>query len=173
MRKNTKQRKPRRVDCDDEGWSYAMEPTHFLLNPEETVFDNPGSNAVIRPVRRRKWTRQRALVEYPHASESTKCFLRLMSQNLFATMMANKVSEQLVQTKCALTEAESLQMQCKDEIVLKVRELKWALETKGKLTPRNAKSTIQAAIAVADQMQAELLSLLSVSVRDKLASSTP
>lgn len=67
---NVKQQK---VDCDENGWSYAVEAQHFTLNPTEWVWDNPGDESIAgsgskkrseikRKLRRRKWTRQRVLV---------------------------------------------------------------------------------------------------------------
>jgi len=158
--------KKSRVDCDDEGWSYAMEATHFLLNPAETCWDNAGDNTVLRPIRRRKWTRQRSLVDYPHVSESTKCFLDLMAQRKCATMAANKVSEQLVKTKVALTEAESVVMQSKDELILQVHSLKKDLETsKNKKinSCKEFKETLQFVGYSIDKLQNRVLELMNSS----------
>jgi len=178
---SSKSRSPPRVDCDGEGWSYAMEPAFFLLHTHETCFDNPGTtiqgnkqDTVLRPVRRRKWTRQRALVDYPHASESSRCFLRLMAQHRYATLTANKMSEQLVQTKVALTEMESTQMQCKDELTTHVRELKLLLGAENKLPMMRSgdlRTAVRAATAAADRMQQEILKLMDESGGYKLKNS--
>lgn len=163
-----------RVDCDDEGWSYAVEATHFLLNPTETCWDHPGKvdnkpGHVLRPVRRRKWTRQRALVDYPYASESTRHFLALMAQFKSATLAANKISEQLVETKVSLTEAEASVMHCKDELTGRVRSLKQMLESKKKLaSPKEARARLQKASAAASKMETEVLKLLYSSFQDTL-----
>lgn len=163
-----------RVDCDDEGWSYAVEATHFLLNPTETCWDHPGKvdnkpGHVLRPVRRRKWTRQRALVDYPYASESTRHFLALMAQLKSATLAANKISEQLVETKVSLTEAEASVMHCKDELTGRVRSLKQMLESKKKLaSPKEARARLQKASAAASKMETEVLKLLYSSFQDTL-----
>jgi hypothetical protein len=106
-----------KVDCDENGWSYAADATHFQTHPTELVWDNPGGNfgheaittngiVVERRIRRRKWSRQRVLVDYPHASEATKQYLKLLAENARLNMTANKVSDQLVETKLSLTETE-------------------------------------------------------------------
>lgn len=165
---------PDRVDCDDEGWSYAMEVEHFRSNdPTDSCWDNAGKtnmnghHGVLRPVRRRKWTRQRSLVDYPHASECSKSFLHLMARLTGATMAAHKISEQLVQTKVSLTEAESVVMQCKDELVRQVGSLKQVLETNSqvKATPKEAMASLQAANNAADKLQTEVLRQLDNAIQ--------
>jgi hypothetical protein len=154
------------VDCDEEGWSYAMEASHFVLgDPSKLCWDNDGgttkgndgnNKVVIRPVRRRKWTRQRALVEYPHVSEATKCFLRLMAQHMYATLGANKISEQLVDTKMALTNSESVLLQCNDESSKQLRMLAELMKTKknSQVTNSNdAKAIVVAVNEAAQQIQ--------------------
>jgi len=97
-----------RVDSDDEGWSYAEEYTHFATNPTELCWDHPNvkGTSVLRPYRRRKWTRKRALLSYPYASEPSKHFLRLMAENERNAIIASKLGDQLVDTKTKLTQAE-------------------------------------------------------------------
>ena len=164
-----------RVDCDEQGWSYAAEATHFLLNPTETCWDHPGKvdkkpGHILRPIRRRKWNRQRALVDYPYASESTQHFLALMAQLKSATMAANKISEQLVETKVSLTEAEASVMHCKDELTGRIRSLKQLLESKKKLaSPKEARARLQQASTAASKMESEVLKLLESSFQDTLS----
>ena len=161
-----------RVDCDDQGWSYAMEVEHFLLDNYDNCWDDAGKttingrHGVLRPIRRRKWTRQRSLVEYPHASECTKSFLRLMARLTGATMAAQKISEQLVETKVSLTETESVAIQCKDELIRQVRALKEVMETNSlvKATPKEAMASLQAASDAADKLQVEVLRVLETSI---------
>lgn len=172
---NGSRRHPR-VDCDDEGWSYAMDATHFLLNPTETCWDHAGTttegNNVLRLIRRRKWTRQRSLIDYPYASESTRCFLGLMAQRKTATMAANKISEQLVETKVSLTEAESAVMQCKDEVARQVRSLKQVLgaNRKKKISPKETKQALQEASEAAGNMQIQVLEILNTVTQGREAS---
>jgi hypothetical protein len=166
------------VDCDEEGWSYAMEASHFVLgDPSEFCWDHPGTGEdgnVIRPVRRRKWTRQRALVEYPHASEQTKCFLRLMAQHTYATLGANKVSEQLIDTKVALTTFESVLLQCKDESTRQLHMLAELMKTKKNSKVANAddaKAIVVAVNEAAQQIQQCIMHALSA--RDKNSPALP
>jgi hypothetical protein len=169
--------KQAKVDCDDDGWSYAEEPTHFLINPTELCWDNPGitgisknsksHDTIERSVRRRKWTRQRALVDYPFASTQTKEFLRLMAQHACATISANKVSEQLVDTKMALTEAETKLEECKDEIAIQEQMIRQVLEAREKEIIANGGSTVTTARTDSTNGQKDLLKSLTLSVREK------
>lgn len=58
-------------------------------------------------IRRRKWIRRRILTDYPLASERTRQYLKLCAENARLFMTATKLSEQLGQTKHALTDAEA------------------------------------------------------------------
>lgn len=167
-----------KVDCDDDGWSYAEEPSHFLINPTELCWDNPGTSTgtsknprshetIKRSVRRRKWTRQRALVDYPFASTQTKEFLRLMAQYACATISANKVSEQLVDTKMALTEAETKLEECKDELAIQGQMLRQVLEAREKEIIVNGDTTATTAGTDPTTGQKDLLKSLTLSVREK------
>ena len=99
-----------RVDSGQNGWSYVVEPRDFLLNLNDLVWDNPGiasmSEKPTRLFRRRRWTRQRVLIDYLSASESTKQYLKLLSENARLSLSASKISEQLIETKVLLTETE-------------------------------------------------------------------
>jgi hypothetical protein len=109
-------------DCDEEGWSYVHEPQHFLVDNADLVWENPGvefastptrknegSSRIIpkRIYRRRRWTRQRILVDYLYASKSTQQYLKLLVENARLSMTVGKISDQLLETKTALTEAEA------------------------------------------------------------------
>jgi len=99
-----------KIDCDADGWSYAEEPHHFITSPAELCWDEPvavRNNNVKRPYRRRRWTRQRALRSYPHASQTTMQYLRLLSENSRLSVTNTKLSDQLVETKTKLTEVEA------------------------------------------------------------------
>jgi hypothetical protein len=109
-----------KVDCDDDGWSYAREAQHFILNPTELAWDHPGSSTENgslpeRRIRRRKWTRQRLLVDYPYASERTQNYLKLLAENARLSVTSSKISDQLVETKMTLTETEEELMRIKEE----------------------------------------------------------
>jgi hypothetical protein len=100
-----------KVDSDQSGWSYVVEPRDFLLGLKDMVWDNPGifattGNKPTRFFRRRRWTRQRVLIDYLSASESTKQYLKLLSENARLSLSASKISEQLIETKVMLTETE-------------------------------------------------------------------
>jgi len=98
------------VDCDVEGWSYGEEPVHFREDPTQLCYADLGmdevSGAVARPYRRRKWTRTRALVSYPYASERTSRYLKLQAENARLSVMSEKMNDQLVSTKALLTAKE-------------------------------------------------------------------
>jgi len=139
---------PRRItlDCDEDGWSYAMDANDFLKDhPEKYCHEQPGTIedrvtlekasflsgtkvvrhlVPLRKVRRRKWTRRRVLVDYPFASEQSKHFLRLLAENASLTVAANKISDQLVETKMKLTETQLKTHQNEDETKMKVAQLK-------------------------------------------------
>ena len=99
-----------KVDSDLNGWSYVMEPRDFLIGLKDMIWDNAGSTSTndkpTRLFRRRRWTRQRVLVDYQSASESTKQYLKLLSENARLSLSASKISEQLIETKLMLTETE-------------------------------------------------------------------
>jgi hypothetical protein len=117
-----------KVDCDDDGWSYAREAQHFILNPTELAWDHPGSSAECgslpeRKIRRRKWTRQRLLVDYPYASERTQHYLKLLAENTRLSVTSSKISDQLVETKMTLTETEQELMRTKEEVAQHVQQI--------------------------------------------------
>jgi hypothetical protein len=144
--------RPQTLDCDEDGWSYAMDVSdYFEDNPEEHCFERPGmvedkltlekasflsGNKVvrhmipIRKVRRRKWTRRRVLVDYPYASEQSKHFLRLLAQNASLTFAANKISDQLVDVKMQLTDTRLKTLQHEEETKTKVAQLKLEMNLK-------------------------------------------
>lgn len=107
------------VDCDAQGWSYVMEPRDFLLGLKDMIWDNAGTKTTgaitpLRPFRRRRWTRQRVLVDYLSASECTKQYLKLLAENARLSMSAAKINEQLIATKTALTETEEKLLHAND-----------------------------------------------------------
>ena len=116
----------RRVDCDEEGWSYAQAVEHFITSPADLCFDNEHSSndAAPRHFRRRRWSRQRALKSYPNASNSTLHFLRILAENARLSIMVTKLTDQLVATKSKLTETEDLFAKCKEKQVLEMESLK-------------------------------------------------
>jgi len=107
--------KERSMDCDDQGWSYAVKPSDFSVR--ELCWDNAADEKgnVVRPFRRRKWTRRRVLVSYPNASQPTLEYLRLLAENMRLGVSVTKLSDQLVETKTALTEKEAVLLETKEE----------------------------------------------------------
>lgn len=143
--------RPQTLDCDENGWTYAQDASDFLKeNPEKHCFESPGmvedkltleksflsGNKVVRhvipsrQVRRRKWTRRRVLVDYPHASEQSRHFLKLLAQNASLTFAANKISDQLVETKMKLTDTELKTHQKEEETKVMVGQLKEEIKIK-------------------------------------------
>jgi hypothetical protein len=112
-----------KVDCDDNGWSYAREAQHFILNPTELAWDHPGADPPERRIRRRKWTRQRLLVDYPYASERTQNYLKLLAENARLSVTSSKISDQLVETKMTLTETEQELERIKGEAVRQTQQI--------------------------------------------------
>jgi hypothetical protein len=118
-----------KVDCDDDGWSYAREAQHFISNPTEWAWDHSGGSGENgsppeRRIRRRKWTRPRVLVDYPYASERTQNYLKLLAENSRLSVTSSKISDQLVETKMTLTETEQELMRIKDETSQQIEVLK-------------------------------------------------
>jgi hypothetical protein len=118
------------VDCDKDGWSYTENPMHFVTLPTELCWDNPGLESCRRIFRRRKWTRRRALVDYPFASERTKHYLSLLAENACLVVTTTKLSDQLVETKMQLTQAEERHMESEERIRLEVLGLKQELTSR-------------------------------------------
>ena len=125
----------RQIDCDDEGWSYAEAIDHFVTSPKELCWESAdvSKDVAQRPYRRRRWTRQRVLLSYPRASQTSLHFLRVLAENARLSVMVTKLTDQLVDTKHKLTEAESSIISTKEqfakEIELLKREIKLRDET--------------------------------------------
>jgi hypothetical protein len=122
-----------KIDCDDEGWSYAQEIQHFVSDPTELVWDDPiakSDGTALRPFRRRRWTRQRALRSYPQISESSLQFLKLLAENSRLQVMLTKLSHQLVETKSKLTETEYELVSVKAQTKKEIESLKLEIRSK-------------------------------------------
>ena len=105
-----------KVDCDEDGWSYTDSPNNFVTSLTELCWDHP-DDANKRIFRRRKWTRQRALIDYPFASECTKHYLSLLAENARLSLATSKMSDQLVETKMQLTRLEESAMEAQDQLI--------------------------------------------------------
>ena len=97
------------METDEHGWSYSNE-AHLPSSASKSTFTpdlrlpEPGKPNCVK--RRRKWTRCRVLVDYPHSSTSTQEYLKLVSQRATLMVSVEKLSEQLVDTKVKLTGLE-------------------------------------------------------------------
>ena len=120
--------KERSMDCDDQGWSYALNPTDFGVR--ELCWDGAtdDNGDVIRPYRRRSWTRRRVLVSYPNASQPTLEYLQLLGENMRLAVSVTKLSDQLVTTKTALTEKEAELLETKEEKKVDAERFKKRIE---------------------------------------------
>jgi hypothetical protein len=125
--------KQRTMDCDDQGWSYARDPKEFQTS--ELCWDSAASEKgeIIRPYRRRKWTRPRVLVSYPYASQRTLEYLRILGENMRLGVSVIKLSDQLVETKTALTETEERLLVTKEESRAELENMKTKLKDTGAL----------------------------------------
>lgn len=123
----TVKEKQRTMDCDDHGWSYARDPKDFQTR--ELCWDSAaGENGeVIRPYRRRKWSRPRVLSSYPYASQRTLEYLRLLGENMRLGVSVIKLSDQLVETKTALTETEGRLLVTKEESRVELENMRTKL----------------------------------------------
>eukprot|EP00429_Kryptoperidinium_foliaceum_P040692 CAMPEP_0176180144 /NCGR_PEP_ID=MMETSP0120_2-20121206/92309_1 /TAXON_ID=160619 /ORGANISM="Kryptoperidinium foliaceum, Strain CCMP 1326" /LENGTH=470 /DNA_ID=CAMNT_0017518351 /DNA_START=148 /DNA_END=1557 /DNA_ORIENTATION=+ len=83
--------------------------------------------------RRRKWTRSRALIDYPQASAMTKEYLKLISEKASLEVTVDKLSTQLVETKMKLTTIEADQITLQEETNQKVAKLEKELQEKTKV----------------------------------------
>jgi hypothetical protein len=120
--------KERRMDCDGQGWSYAIKPSDFSVR--ELCWDSAADEkgTVLRPYRRRRWTRRRVLVSYPNASQPTLEYLRLLAENMRLGVNMTKLSDQLVETKTSLTEREAELLETKERNRIEEKRLKTRLK---------------------------------------------
>lgn len=98
-----------KLACDKDGWQYARDAQDFLEESTTSLkvsSNNNNDDEKKLVVRRRKWVRRRILQDYPYASEKTKEYLKMMAENARLSVTVNKISDQLVETKLALTETE-------------------------------------------------------------------
>ena len=113
----------KRIDCDEDGWSYTNNPMNFVTSPTELCWDHPDNELICRIFRRREWTRRRALVDYPFASERTQHYLALLAENSRLSMSTSKLSDQLVETKMQLTRSEDSHMQTQEKALFLTEKL--------------------------------------------------
>ena len=141
-----------KVDCDAHGWSYVMEPRDFVIGLPDMIWDHAGT----RPYRRRRWTRQRVLVDYLNASECTKQFLKLLAENARLSLSASKINEQLIATKMALTETEEKLVHANDMLQQRL---------KGDANP-NINNAVDPRIAASDSVVTGPMKSMSITGMD-------
>jgi len=119
-------------ETDEQGWSYSYNPNiSGDMNNEHyrDSLETPPKGAPNLVHRRRKWTRTRILVDYPHASESTRQYLKVLAHKAASQISSEKMSEQLVKTKMALTTLEQEHLNLKEVSDRRVRKLTKELES--------------------------------------------
>lgn len=129
---------------DEQGWSYAKEAQHFLLHPHTVVSSQPGQAAGAKSgdaaanalpllrIRRRTWIRRRVLLNFPLASERTQQYLKLLAEKAKWIETARKLSDQLIETKLALTTAEESLIQTRETLRFKSDALNEIVQQTGK-----------------------------------------
>ena len=118
------------VEHDPDGFLYGKSLQDFVLqdpgklwNTSSTSTKSSTPSDVVRKLRRRKWTRQRVLVNYPLASEYTRRFLRLKADHARQTRTLSKLSDQLVETKTAWTNSEAIALETQSKLQSKINQL--------------------------------------------------
>ncbi|CAB9498470.1 expressed unknown protein [Seminavis robusta] len=113
--------------CDADGWTYAREASHFVLwnahklwgrqddasnctcrsKPQTFAPDHCGPHCRYNDelqqqhgplLRRRKWIRQRVLVDFPYASKSTLEYLRIHAENASLSLATYELAGRLRET---------------------------------------------------------------------------
>lgn len=91
-------------DTDEDGWTYSNEvEVMSSLSTYHGQFRVPEKGTKNIMKRRRRWTRPRTLVDYPHASNITREYLKLIAEKSRLDASVEKLSGQLVDTKMSLT----------------------------------------------------------------------
>jgi hypothetical protein len=154
------------MDTDDQGWSYSNDLDALSHSSYFSEHRAPKKGERQMSKRRRKWTRVRALVDYPNASTMTQEYLKLMAEKASLQVTVEKLSAQLVETKISLTGLEAEHHEVAETSKCKIRELEKELKEKNEIlsafegvAPSNIGST--------DQIK-ELKSLVSMWVSENL-----
>ena len=138
------------MDTDDQGWSYSNDPDVLSHSSYYSEHKPPKKGERQLCKRRRKWTRARALVDYPHASTMTQEYLKLMAEKTSLQVTVEKLSAQLVETKIALTGLEADHQENGEMSGRRILELEKELKEKNEIlsafegvAPSNVGSTEQ------------------------------
>lgn len=121
-------------DTDERGWSYSNQ-VEILSDPSTYCSDfrvpERGKTNLVK--RRRKWTRQRVLIDYPHASSMTKEYLKLVADKARLDGSVDKLSGQLVELKMGMAQLEADHLANQERIDSRFRELTRELENKNRI----------------------------------------
>eukprot|EP00980_Cylindrotheca_fusiformis_P002107 scaffold473_cov132-Cylindrotheca_fusiformis.AAC.12 len=121
-------------DTDEKGWSYSNSPEIMADSSafySELRLPEPGTKNIIK--RRRKWTRSRVMTDYPHASEMTKQYLKLVAETARLDVTVEKLSNQLVDTKMSLTTLEAEHLALQEQLALHKAKLETEKAEKAKI----------------------------------------
>ena len=161
-------------NTDNDGWSYSNSRN---INDESSYYDQlrmPTKGQANLLKRRRKWTRLRALVDYPQASESTVEYLKLVAANAELDISVEKLSSQLVETKMNLTSLEADHLTLKEETTRKIKLLEKDVKDKNRIIESLSIEDPSTAAAIAGTVAAkdsvkELRSVVTQWVTNKVS----
>ena len=89
----------RSAPLDSEGWIYAREESHHDdWNASKLSWGTFEDHCPAPVLRRRKWIRQRVLVDYPLASEATLEYLQLKADNASMVLATKELQNKLYET---------------------------------------------------------------------------
>lgn len=121
------------TDTDAEGWSYSNDLDLKLESSYYSDFRPPerGTRNLVK--RRRKWTRSRAMIDYPQASTMTQEYLKLVAEKATLDVTVEKLSSQLVETKMKLTTLEADHLTLQENTNRQIATLTKELEDKNQI----------------------------------------
>jgi len=122
------------IDTDEQGWTYSND-AEIRTDPEtyynEFRLPEKGRPNIVK--RRRKWTRLRVLIDYPHASKMTREYLKLVAEKATLEVNTDKLSGHLVETKMCLTDLQAEHLAYQERTNTRIRELERQVEEKNKI----------------------------------------
>ncbi len=121
------------TDTDTDGWSYSNDLDLTLESSYYSDFRPPERGTPNMVKRRRKWTRSRAMIDYPQASAMTKAYLKLVAEKATLDVSVQKLSTQLVETKMKLTTMETDFLTLQEKTSLRIATLENELEDKNRM----------------------------------------
>lgn len=121
------------ADTDAEGWSYSNDLDLKLESSYYCDFRPPERGTKNLVKRRRKWTRSRAMINYPQASTMTQEYLKLVADKATVDVNVQKLSTQLVETKMKLTTLEADHLALQENTNRRIATLEKELEEKNRI----------------------------------------